>query len=91
MRYFFVFIARSRRGFVIDNFEDIRGSKASRHSQDHGDFIGLDLVRRLHDLGYDVRIATYQQVLGLRPHRSRAVVITWALLDLEIFIGPPQS
>lgn len=81
--YFYVFIVRSKRGFIIDNFEDLRKDRA----RDPGSFIGMDLVRRLHDFGYDVRIATYQQVTGLKPHRSRAMIITWASMGLESMVG----
>lgn len=85
-RYFFAFMVKSKRGFVVDNYEDIhmthRGGLQDDgrllRSGDGGKYVGLDLVWRLQDLGFDARIHTHQQLLGVASHRSRAVVITWA-------------
>eukprot|EP00928_Gymnodinium_smaydae_P038403 TRINITY_DN26501_c0_g2_i3.p1 TRINITY_DN26501_c0_g2~~TRINITY_DN26501_c0_g2_i3.p1 ORF type:complete len:425 (-),score=83.09 TRINITY_DN26501_c0_g2_i3:175-1449(-) len=93
--YFYTFIVQSKRGFIIDNYEDIHESrreldKGIEHSVDRttdggdgGSFTGLDLVWRLQDLGFDARIITKQQVLQQALHRSRTVVITWASTGVD--------
>jgi len=86
MKYFYNFIVRSRRGFIIDNFQDLRGSGRSLPG-DEGDFIGLDLVRRLQSLAFHVAVSTYQQVIDAPLHPSRAVVITWASMGHEEAVG----
>ncbi|CAE8657812.1 unnamed protein product, partial [Polarella glacialis] len=82
-RYFYHFMIKSKRGFVIDNYEDIHqkrkgGVNDDPTENDDGRFAGLDLVWRLQDLGFDAQIRTHQELLGTQHHRSRAVVITWA-------------
>eukprot|EP00933_Yihiella_yeosuensis_P043203 TRINITY_DN37937_c0_g1_i1.p1 TRINITY_DN37937_c0_g1~~TRINITY_DN37937_c0_g1_i1.p1 ORF type:complete len:411 (+),score=43.71 TRINITY_DN37937_c0_g1_i1:49-1281(+) len=88
-RYYYCCIIRSKRGFIIDNFEDIHSHRFAEEKDgkpvrtDDGKFSGLDLVWRLQDLGFDVKIRTHQELLGVPNHRSRAVVITWASMGLE--------
>eukprot|EP00928_Gymnodinium_smaydae_P032386 TRINITY_DN23474_c0_g1_i1.p1 TRINITY_DN23474_c0_g1~~TRINITY_DN23474_c0_g1_i1.p1 ORF type:complete len:406 (-),score=72.22 TRINITY_DN23474_c0_g1_i1:33-1250(-) len=78
--YFHTFVVRSRRGFIIDNHQDLPHMRPGG-AKDRGEYVGLDLVHRLLDHGFDVRIRTYQEHIGVPVHRSRAVLITWAALN----------
>eukprot|EP00930_Biecheleria_cincta_P019986 TRINITY_DN15112_c0_g1_i1.p1 TRINITY_DN15112_c0_g1~~TRINITY_DN15112_c0_g1_i1.p1 ORF type:complete len:225 (-),score=31.22 TRINITY_DN15112_c0_g1_i1:17-691(-) len=81
--YFWTFIIRSKRGFVIDNHEDIHFSRKG-NSSDSGDYAGLKLVWRLQDFAMDVRIRTKHEALRLPVHRSRTVIITWAWSEMTL-------
>merc|ERR1712094_10237 len=85
-RYFYAFMLKSKRGYVIDNYEDIHMTRKggveddgqTLRSGDGGKYAGLDLLWRLQDYGFDARIRTHQESLQVISHRSRAVVLTWA-------------